>query len=89
MNDKELLQMLEVLGKNSRRSFAASDSVKADRDTRCAKTIRNIVEGQSRSFAASAFAPTSTAAANPNPSRNVKGNKVSVLYNFVINNHLR
>ena len=45
MNDKELLQMLEVLGKNSRRgkSLAASEVVTnggINEDTRCAKTIK-------------------------------------------------
>ena len=67
MKDKELLQMLEVLGRNSRRystSLAASEVVaKGDEygnregNTKCAKTLRNIIEGQSRSLAASA--PTS------------------------------
>ena len=50
MSDKELLQMLEVLGRNSRKvnSLAASEMVtKGDRDrdedTKRAKTIRNII----------------------------------------------
>ena len=50
------MQMLEVLGKNSRRSFAASDVVeggmKEREDQLCAATIRKIVENR-RSFAAS------------------------------------
>lgn len=94
MNDKQLLQMLEVLGRNSRiarssKSLAASSVSKATiRDQECAATIRKIVTGNennlvSRSFAASA--PISAAAANS--SHNV--NRVKTLYNFVINNHLR
>ena len=90
MNDKELLQMLEVLGRNSRKSkslsLAASvvsenkDNHIAFNDTKCAKTLRNIIEStHSRSLAAS------LTAANPSP--NV--NRVSVLYNFVINNQIR
>ena len=57
MKDKQLLQMLEVLGKNSRiarSSLAASEVVakgdeyrNREEDTRCAKTFRNIIEGQS------------------------------------------
>ncbi len=85
--------MLEVLGRNSRRystSLAASEVVaKGDEygnregNTKCAKTLRNIIEGQSRSLAASA--PTSRAAAIPSPNPSV--NRVKVLYNFVIKNH--
>ena len=37
--------MLEVLGKNSRiaRSSLAASEISEDNDTRCAKTIRNII----------------------------------------------
>ena len=88
--------MLEVLGRNSRRSLAASEVVKGDReeDTRCATTLRKIITGHNdfglgtntnnKSLAASAAsAPTSRAAANPNS--NV--NRAKVLYNFMIKNH--
>ena len=48
MNDKQLLQMLEVLGKNSRiRSLAgvrgSEDNHSVFNDTKCAKTIRDII----------------------------------------------
>ena len=56
MNNKQLLQILEGLGKNSRIARSSSKSLAAsevmvtkdnrDRewDTRCAKTLRNIIE---------------------------------------------
>ena len=48
LNDKQLLQMIERLGKNSQRSFATSDVVKDEmkerEDQLCAVTIRKIVE---------------------------------------------
>ena len=79
MNDKQLLQMLEVLGKRSK-SLAASDSVKADQDndTKCAKAIRNIIENShSKSLAASAAIPN----------RNVnKISKISMLTQFILGN---
>ena len=85
MNDKQLLEMLEVLGRNSnsRRSMslAASDSmtVKEREDQLCADTIKKIVENTStntnrRSFAASA----------PSPSPSV--NRVKVLTQFIFRN---
>ena len=45
--DKQLLQILEELGKNSRKvkSLVASED-----DTRCAKTLRNIIEGNQKKF---------------------------------------
>ena len=53
MNDKQFLQMLEVLGRNGRKSksLAASEVVTKDNrdregDTRCAKTLRNIILNQ-------------------------------------------
>ena len=51
LNDKQLLQMIERLGKNSRRSFTASDVVEGEmkerEDQLCAATIRKIVENSS------------------------------------------
>ena len=58
MKDIELLGMLEILSKNSRRSLAASEVVTHRvEDTKCAKTIRNIVEGESRSLTGAAPSP--------------------------------
>lgn len=92
MNDKQILQMLEVLGRNGRKSksLAASEVVTKDNrdregDTRCAKTLRNIIlnqnSGSTKSLAASA------AAANPSPNRDV--NRVRVLTDFIFRNGLR
>ncbi len=80
MTDKEILEMLVNLRRNSRRSLAASEVVKED--TKCAKTLRNIITSSGTitgSLAASA--------AIPNHNRNV--NRVKTLYDFVITNHLR
>ena len=79
MDSKQLLQVLEGLGKNSRKvkSLAASE-VSEDNDTKCAKTLRNIIENSGTST-------KSLAASAAIPSPNV--NRVKVLYNFVIKNH--
>ena len=83
MNDKQLLQMLEVLGKNSRiarssKSLAASDSVKA-RDQECAATIKKIITSNDNNLST-----RNLAAAAHSPSRNV--NKASVLTQFIFRN---
>ena len=44
MNDKQLLQMLEVLGKNSRMAKSLAPSEVSENDAKCAKTLRNIIE---------------------------------------------
>ena len=87
--------MLEVLGRNSRRSFAPSDSIDMKAKDKAKKisyatTIRKIVTGNennliSRSFAASA--PSFATAANPIPNRNV--NRAKVLTDFIFRNGLR
>ena len=73
------MQMLEVLGKNSRRSFAASDVVEGEmkerEDQLCAATIRKIVENR-RSFAAS----------DPSLSSRSSVNKAKVLTQFILKN---
>ena len=92
MKDKELLQMLEVLGKNSRRSFAASDvvegEVKEREDQLCAAMIRKIVGNSNfnsstnnnrRSFAASD--PSLSLSSNSKSSVN----KVKLLTQFILN----
>ena len=82
MDTKQLVLVVGGLGKNSRNvnSFAASE-VSENNDTKCAKTLRNIIENSGTSTKSLA------AAAIPSPSHNV--NRVKTLYNFVINNHLR
>jgi len=86
MCDKQLLQMLEVLGKNSRRSYAASDVIEGDikerEDQLCAATIRKIVENTSTNTNRRSFA-----ASDPSPNRNVS--RVKVLTQFIFRNGLR
>lgn len=99
MNDKQLLQMIERLGRNSRiarssKSFAASDVISVegekmkDRDDQvCAATLRKII-GNSNSNSNSDYNRRSFAAADtaaiPSSNRNV--NKVSVLTQFILRN---
>ena len=93
MCDKQLLQILEGLGRNSRiarSSLAASEVVaQGDRDrqedTKCAKTIRNIITSHyglgtstNKSLAAS------DTGAIPSPNRNV--NRVKGLTQFISSN---
>lgn len=82
MDTKQLLQVLGGLGKNSRKvnSFAASE-VSENNDTKCAKTLRNIIENSGTSTKSLA------AAAIPSPSHNV--NRVRVLTDFIYSNGLR
>ena len=74
--------MLENLGKNSRRSFAASDVVEGEmkerEDQLCVATIRKIVENR-RSFAASD--PSLSLSFNSKSSVN----KVKLLTQFILN----
>ena len=91
MNDKQILQMLEVLGRNGRKSksLAASEVVTKDNrdregDTRCAKTLRNIILNQNSGSTKSLQASKLT---NPSPNRDV--NRVRVLTDFIFRNGLR
>ena len=80
------MQMLEVLGKNSRRSFAASDVVEGEmkerEDQLCAATIRKIV-GNSNS---STNNRRSFAASDPSLSSRSSVNKAKVLTQFILKN---
>lgn len=81
MNDKQLLQMLEVLGKNTRKISKAASEDK-DKDTRCAKAIRNIIESTSTSTHSKSLAASAAI-----PSRSVnKISKISMLTQFILGN---
>ena len=93
MDTKQLLQVLEGLGKNSRKSLAASevvtkDEMKEREDQLCAATIRKIVGNSNfnsstnnnrRSFAASD--PSLSLSSNSKSSVN----KVKLLTQFILN----
>ena len=98
MNDKQLLQMLEVLGKNSRiarssKSLAASEVVaQGDRDrdrnregdTRCAATLRKIITGVNELGLGTSTNTNTKSLAGANPNPNV--NKIRVLTQFIFRN---
>ena len=79
MNDKQLLQMIEKLGSSRKvNSLSLGASEISETDTKCAKTLRNIIENSGTS--------TKSLAVECIPSPNPNVNRVKVPTQFIFRN---